>query len=128
MEYRTLGKSGLSVSWVGLGCNNFGGRLDLEGTRKVVHKAIDLGITLFDTADTYGNRGGSEECLGRILGTQRKEIVLATKFGMEMDTEGKMKGASRSYIMSEVGASLKRLKTDWIDLYQIHRPDPDTPI
>ena len=128
MEIRNLGRSGLRVSVVGLGCNNFGGRIDLEASRKVVHKALDLGITLLDTADTYGNFGGSEEALGAILGARRKDIVLATKFGMPMNAEGTVKGASRRYIMSEVEASLKRLKTDWIDLYQLHQPDPLTPI
>jgi len=128
MEYRTLGKGGPKVSCVGLGCNNFGGRLDFEGTRAVVHKALDLGVTLFDTADSYGGKGGSEDCLGRILGPRRADIVLATKFGWPMDKEGKLKGASRRYIMSAVEASLKRLQTDWIDLYQQHVPDPSTPI
>ena len=128
MQIRNLGRSGLRVSVVGLGCNNFGGRIDLEASRKVVHKALDLGITLFDTADTYGNFGGSETCLGEILGTKRKDIVLASKFGMAMNAEGTIKGASRRYIMSEVEASLKRLKTDWLDLYQLHAPDPLTPI
>ena len=128
MQIRNLGRSGLRVSLVGLGCNNFGGRIDLEASRKVVHKALDLGITLFDTADTYGNFGGSETCLGEILGAKRKDIVLASKFGMAMNAEGTIKGASRRYIMSEVEASLKRLKTDWLDLYQLHAPDPLTPI
>ncbi|MBM3554686.1 MAG: aldo/keto reductase [Alphaproteobacteria bacterium] len=128
MKSRNLGRSGLQVSLVGLGCNNFGMRLDLEGTRKVVHKALDLGITLFDTADVYGNLGGSEELLGQTLGERRKDIVLATKFGMPMDAAETKKGASRRYIMAAVEASLKRLRTDWIDLYQQHRPDPLTPI
>lgn len=126
MEQRHLGRSGLKVSQVGLGCNNFG-VLDVEASRKVVHRALDLGITLFDTADVYGNRGGSETQLGEILGPRRKDIVLATKFGMPMDDVGSM-GASRRYIMSAVEASLKRLKTDWIDLYQVHRPDASTPV
>ncbi|MDB5649663.1 MAG: oxidoreductase [Hyphomicrobiales bacterium] len=128
MEIRNLGRSGLRVSVVGLGCNNFGGRLALEGTRAVVHAALDQGITLFDTADMYGNRGGSETLLGDLLGARRKDIVLATKFGMAMDDAGSMKGGSRRYIMSAVEASLKRLRTDWIDLYQFHTPDPLTPI
>ena len=128
MEFRNLGTSGLRVSLVGLGCNNFGGRIDLEASRKVVHKALDLGITLLDTADTYGNFGGSEEALGQILGARRKDIVLASKFGMPMNAEGTIKGASRRYILTEVEASLKRLKTDWLDLYQLHQPDPLTPI
>jgi aryl-alcohol dehydrogenase-like predicted oxidoreductase len=127
MKLRNLGKSGLRVSLVGLGCNNFGGRMDLEGSKAVIHKALDAGITLFDTADVYGNRGGSETAMGQILGDRRKDIVLATKFGMVMD-DGEKKGASRRYIMAAVEASLKRLKTDWIDLYQQHRHDPLTPI
>jgi aryl-alcohol dehydrogenase-like predicted oxidoreductase len=128
MEIRNLGKSGLKVSAIGLGCNNFGGRIDLEATRKVIHKAVDLGITLFDTADVYGERGGSEIAMGQVLGDMRKQIVLASKFGMPMDDSGELQGGSRRYIMSAVEASLKRLKTDWLDLYQIHRADPRTPI
>jgi aryl-alcohol dehydrogenase-like predicted oxidoreductase len=128
MRFRNLGRCGLSVSLIGLGCNNFGGRIDLEASRKVVHKALDLGITLFDTADIYGDKGGSETCLGQILGDRRKNIVLATKFAMPMDAAGKLKGASRRYIMSAVEASLRRLKTDYIDLYQQHQEDPTTPI
>ncbi|TMJ03389.1 MAG: aldo/keto reductase [Alphaproteobacteria bacterium] len=127
MILRNLGKSGLRVSQVGLGCNNFGQRMDLESSRAVIHKALDEGITLFDTADVYGGRGGSETVLGTVLGDRRKDIVLASKFGMAMD-EGEKVGASRRYIMAAVEASLKRLKTDWIDLYQQHRPDPHTPI
>ena len=125
---RRLGASTLEVSVVGLGGNNFGGRIDFAAASRVVHKAIDLGINLIDTADSYGNRGGSEEELGRILGPKRKQVVLATKFGLPMDDKGEFKGASRSYIMRAVEASLKRLNTDWIDLYQLHRPDPQTPI
>jgi aryl-alcohol dehydrogenase-like predicted oxidoreductase len=128
MKLRKLGGSGPQVSVVGLGCNNFGMRIDLDATRRVVEKALDVGITLFDTADIYGNRGGSEELLGQILGENRKRIVLATKFGGAMDDAGKIKGASRRFIMSAAEASLKRLRTDWIDLYQIHFPDPATPI
>ncbi len=128
MDIRNLGGSGLRVSLVGLGCNNFGGRIDFEASKQVVHKALDAGITLFDTADAYGERGGSEEALGRILGDRRKDIVLATKFGLPMDDAETLSGASRRYIMTAVEASLRRLKTDWIDLYQQHRPDPRTPI
>ena len=128
LNFRNLGSSGLLVSEIGLGCNNFGMRLDADGSRKVIHKALDLGITLFDTADVYGNKGGSETLIGEILGPRRKDIVLATKFAMPMDESGKEKGASRAYIMRAVEASLKRLKTDWLDLYQQHRPDPLTPI
>jgi len=128
VESRNVGRSGLRVSLVGLGCNNFGGRIDLAATRLVVHRALDLGITLFDTADNYGNRGGSETQLGETLGDRRKDIVLATKFASPM-TEGEtQKCASRRYIMSAVEASLTRLRTDWIDLYQLHWPDPLTPI
>jgi aryl-alcohol dehydrogenase-like predicted oxidoreductase len=128
MKRRNLGKSGLQVSLVGLGCNNFGGRIDLEASRKVIHKALDLGITLFDTADYYGNLGGSETILGQVLGGRRKDIVLATKFGNAMDPAGNLKGASRRYIFSAVEASLRRLQTEWIDLYQLHIPDPLTPL
>ena len=128
MKQRTLGKSGLQVSMVGLGCNNFGGRIDLEASRKVVHKALDLGITLFDTADIYGEKGGSESILGQFLGDRRKTIVLATKFGMPMDEAETLKGGSRRYMFSAIEASLRRLKTDWIDLYQLHQPDPLTPM
>ena len=113
---------------VGLGGNNFGGRIDFAASERVVHKAIALGVNLIDTADSYGNRGGSEEELGRILGDKRKHIVLATKFGLPMDDTGTLRGASRRYIMHAVEASLKRLRTDWIDLYQLHRPDDRTPI
>jgi aryl-alcohol dehydrogenase-like predicted oxidoreductase len=94
----------------------------------VVHRALDLGITLFDTADTYGNKGKSEEFLGEILGARRNDIVLATKFGMPMSDTAPPSNASRHYIMHAVEASLRRLRTDWIDLYQVHRPDPNTPI
>ncbi|WP_372621367.1 aldo/keto reductase [Falsiroseomonas sp.] len=125
---RNLGRSGLRVSAIGLGCNNFGGRIDLEASRAVVHAALDAGITLFDTADVYGERGGSETVLGEILGPHRKDIVLATKFAMPMDAAGALQGASRRYVISAVEASLKRLRTDWIDLYQQHQPDPLTPI
>jgi aryl-alcohol dehydrogenase-like predicted oxidoreductase len=126
MVKRKLGSSTLEVSVVGLGGNNFGGRIDFAATNRVVHKAIDLGINLIDTADSYGDKGGSEEWLGKILGEKRKQIVLATKFGLPMD--GELGGASRRYIMRAVEASLKRLNTHWIDLYQLHRPDPQTPI
>jgi aryl-alcohol dehydrogenase-like predicted oxidoreductase len=128
VKQRNLGKSGLLVSLVGLGCNNFGIRIDLEASRKVVHKALDVGITLLDTADIYGNKGGSEDFLGQILGSRRKDIVLATKFAMPMDDAETLKGASRRYIMRAVEDSLRRLRTDWIDLYQQHRPDPLTPM
>jgi aryl-alcohol dehydrogenase-like predicted oxidoreductase len=125
---RRLGSSALEVSVVGLGGNNFGGRIDFAATSRVVHKAIELGINLIDTADSYGSKGGSEAWLGRLLGGKRKDVVLATKFGLPMDDAGELKGASQRYIMRAVEASLKRLNTDWIDLYQLHRPDPQTPI
>ncbi len=128
MQQRSLGKSGLRVSLVGLGCNTFGGQLDLEASRAIVHKALELGITFFDTSDNYGNYGGSEECLGKSLGPRRKDVIVATKFASPMNKEGTLQGASRRYVMSAVEASLRRLNTDWIDLYQIHRPDPLTPI
>jgi aryl-alcohol dehydrogenase-like predicted oxidoreductase len=128
MKYRGVGKSGLQVSVIGLGCNNFGMRLDLEGSRAVIHSALDAGITLFDTADIYGGAGTSETLMGQVLGARRKDIVLATKFGMQMDKEGVKKGGSRRYIMAAVEDSLRRLQTDWIDLYQLHAPDPLTPM
>ena len=128
MQIRNLGGSGLRVSAVGLGCNNFGQRIDLEASRKVIHKAIDLGITLFDTADIYSNMGGSETVLGEVLGDRRKDIVLATKYSKAMAEDGTKQGASRRYIFEAVEASLKRLKTDYIDLYQQHDYDPLTPI
>jgi aryl-alcohol dehydrogenase-like predicted oxidoreductase len=128
VEQRNLGKSGLRVSAVGLGCNNFGGRIDFAATRRVVHKALDFGITFFDEADSYGDpRGSSESYLGEILGPRRKDIVLATKFGRPMDASGRFEGASRGYILEACEASLKRLKTDWIDLYWQHIEDPGTP-
>jgi len=128
MEIRNLGGSGLRVTAVGLGCNNFGQRIDLEASRKVIHKALDLGITLFDTADIYSNMGGSETVLGAVLGDRRKDIVLATKYSKAMAEDGTKQGASRRYIIEAVEASLKRLKTDYIDLYQQHDYDPLTPI
>lgn len=132
MEKRTLGQSGLEVSVVGLGCNNFGGMiasLDLEGARKIVHAALDAGITLFDTSDSYGIDGGSEKTLGEVLGASRREIVLATKFASPMNRAKSTRyNGSRGYIMQAVEDSLTRLKTDYIDLYQYHFPDPKTPI
>ena len=128
MKLRKLGKSGPEISVVGLGCNNFGLRIDLEASRKVVDRALEVGITLFDTADIYGKRGGSESILGQVLGENRKHVLLATKFGGAMNESETMKGASSRYIISAAESSLKRLRTDWIDLYQIHFPDPYTPI
>jgi aryl-alcohol dehydrogenase-like predicted oxidoreductase len=127
MRQRKFGTTDLNVSAVGLGCNNFGIRLDLAATRKVVHSALDAGITLFDTADIYGHRGGSETLLGEALGERRKDIVLVTKFGLPMDDSGRRQGGSRRYVLEAIEASLKRLKTDWIDVYYYHRPDPTTP-
>jgi aryl-alcohol dehydrogenase-like predicted oxidoreductase len=128
MLMRRLGSSPLEVSAVGLGGNNFGGRIDFAASQRVVDVALARGLNFIDTADSYGNRGGSEEALGQILGPRRNSIVLATKFGLPMDEAGTLRGASRRYIMQAVEASLKRLRTDWIDLYQLHRPDAQTPI
>ncbi|WP_026301649.1 aldo/keto reductase [Salinispora arenicola] len=130
MTYRRLGDSGLVVSVVGIGCNNFGPRVDLEGTRAVVEAALDVGINFFDSADIYG-KGGSEELLGQVLKGRWDDVVIATKFGMDMDgCNGPDHGArgARRYIMRAVEASLRRLGTDHIDLYQFHEPDPGTPI
>ncbi|WP_424951293.1 aldo/keto reductase [Deinococcus sp.] len=126
MEHRQLGTSALSVSLVGLGCNNFGQRLDQEATNLVVRRALDAGVTLFDTADVYGGQGGSERMLGHALGAERANIVLATKFGHDMGAAGK--GAKPEYIRKAIGDSLKRLGTDHIDLYQLHTPDASTPL
>jgi aryl-alcohol dehydrogenase-like predicted oxidoreductase len=123
---RTLGHSGLEVSVVGLGANNFGRRLDLDGTRAVVDAAIDAGVTFFDTADVYG-RGQSEEQLGQLLKGRRDSVVLATKFGFDMG-DGKGPRGSRDYIQQAVEASLRRLRTDMIDVYWYHTPDGVTPI
>jgi len=126
-EKRHLGTSDIEVSVVGLGCNNFG-ILDIDASRAVIDRALAQGITLFDTADIYGNRGGSEAQLGEILGPRRKTIVLATKFGRAMDDDADKTRGSRGYIMAAAEASLKRLRTDYIDLYQLHTPDPKTPM
>ena len=123
---RPLGRSGLDVSIVGLGCNNFGRRLDLEATRAVVDAALDQGVTFFDTADTYGT-GRSEELLGEVLEGRRDRVVLATKFGMDMH-DGRGPRGSRAYIEHAVEASLTRLRTDVIDYYWYHQPDGTTPI
>jgi aryl-alcohol dehydrogenase-like predicted oxidoreductase len=132
MSYRRLGDSGLVVSAVGIGCNNFGRSVDAEGTRAVVDAAFDHGVTLFDTADIYGEPpGGSEELLGRALSGRRDDVIIATKFGMDMaggnGPDWSARG-SRRYVRRAVEASLRRLGTDWIDLYQVHAPDPDTPV
>jgi aryl-alcohol dehydrogenase-like predicted oxidoreductase len=131
MRYRPLGDSGLVVSVVGLGGNNFGRGLDRSGTRAVVDAALEAGVTLVDTADIYGNKGASEELLGEVLQGRRDDVVLATKFGMDMDgkngTDWGARG-SRRYIRRAIEASLARLRTDWIDLYQYHAPDGITPL
>ena len=131
MEFRRLGSSGLVVSVVGLGTNNLGMKLDEAGSREVVHAALDEGITLFDTSDSYGT---SEERLGTLLEGRRDDVVIATKFGSDVRRRGLSNGedwgarGSRRYILRAVESSLRRLRTDWIDLYQLHRPDPATPI
>ncbi len=127
MKYRRLGNSGLQVSLAGLGTNNFGGRLDYEGTASVVDAAIDAGINFFDTADIYGG-GLSEEYLGRALGSRREDVLIATKFAMPMGEGPFSRGGSRHYIERALAASLRRLGTDYIDVYQMHQPDADTPI
>jgi aryl-alcohol dehydrogenase-like predicted oxidoreductase len=123
---RPFGDSGLEVSVVGLGCNNFGRRIDLEATRAVVDAALDEGVTFFDTANSYG-RGQSEEFLGEVLEGRRDQVTLATKFGMDMG-DGKGPRGSRDYILQAIEASLRRLRTDTIDVYWYHRPDGVTPI
>ena len=132
MRYRSLGDCGLMVSVTGLGCNNFGRRVDLEGTRAVVDAAIDVGITMFDTADIYGGGGASEELVGEVLAGRRDQVVLATKFGHQGADMGYGPAAGakggRSYIRRAVERSLRRLRTDYLDLYQLHTPDPVTPV
>jgi aryl-alcohol dehydrogenase-like predicted oxidoreductase len=127
VRHRTLGKDGPEVSVVGLGCNNFGMRVDEQGTRAVVDAALDVGVTIFDTADAYG-KGLSEEYLGKALEGRRERAVLATKFGNPLSDDESLPGGSPEYIRKAVRASLARLRTDWIDLYQYHRPDDVTPI
>ena len=128
MQYRKLGNSGLDISTVGIGTNNFGRRMDLNATQKVIHKAIDLGINFFDTSNTYGNQL-SEEYIGKTITKDiRRNIIIATKFGMDMGGIPNNIGASRKHILEQVDDSLKRLNSDYIDLYQIHVPDPHTPI
>ena len=132
MRYRPLGGSGLIVSAVGLGCNNFGWRIDRDAAREVVEAALAAGVTLFDTADMYGGGGGSESILGELLQGRRDDVVLATKFGLPVEAEPNGPDwdarGGRRYIRRAVEASLRRLRTDWIDLYQYHRPDGVTPI
>jgi len=127
MEQRNLGRSGLQVSAVGLGCNNFGWRCDQAQTVAVVDKALELGVALFDTADICGG-GLSEEYLGKALGDRRKGVVVATKFAGPMSGSPRPRDTSRRHVLDAVEASLRRLGTDWIDLYQIHFPDALTPI
>jgi aryl-alcohol dehydrogenase-like predicted oxidoreductase len=126
METRSLGPSGIQTSVVGLGANNFGRRVDLAQTRAVIDAALEEGVTFIDTADSYG-RGLSEEYLGEVLVGRREQVVLATKFGMDMG-DGKGPRGSRAYIIQAVEASLRRLRTDVIDVYWYHRPDGVTPI
>jgi aryl-alcohol dehydrogenase-like predicted oxidoreductase len=128
MDYRRLGDSGLKVSEIGLGCNNFGMRIDQAATNAVIDAAIEHGVTFMDTADVYGGRGKSEEMMGVALKGKRDKVVLATKFASPMGDGPDKRGGSRRYIMEAVEASLKRLQTDYLDLYQMHQPDRDTPI
>ena len=127
MEHRRLGTSGLKVSLAGLGTNNFGMRLDYDQSAAVVEAALDASINFFDTADIYGG-GRSEEYLGRALGSRRQDVLIATKFAMPIGEGAFTRGGSRHYIERAVAASLERLGTDYIDVYQMHQPDPDTPI
>lgn len=126
MRTRPLGTTGLEVSVVGLGCNNFGGRIDEDASRAVIDAALEAGITFLDTADVYGGRGASEEIIGRALEGRREQVVLATKFGHDMGSD--LPGGSPAYVREAVAASLRRLRTDRIDLYQYHRPDGVTPL
>ena len=127
MRTRRFGSSELEVTVVGLGCNNFGGRIGEEASRAVIDAALDAGVTFFDTADVYGNKGGSEEIIGRALVGRRDRVVLGTKFGHDLG-DGETARGARPYIRKAVEASLRRLQTDWIDLYQYHRPDGVTPV
>ena len=127
MRTRRLGSSQLDVTVVGLGCNNFGGRIGEDESWAVIDAALDAGVTFFDTADVYGNKGGSEEIIGRALAGRRDRVVLATKFGHDLG-DGETARGARPYIRKAVEASLRRLQTDWIDLYQYHRPDGVTPV
>ncbi|MEP0324732.1 aldo/keto reductase [Bauldia litoralis] len=128
METRALGPSDLHLSLLGLGCNNFGGRIDLAATRKVIDKALELGITHIDTADIYGGRGNSEDFIGECLEGRRDEAVLATKIGKPMSDDPPKNRGSRDYVAAAIEGSLKRLRTDRIDLLYMHEPDPGTPI
>jgi aryl-alcohol dehydrogenase-like predicted oxidoreductase len=128
MEYRHVGRSGLLVSVAGLGTNNFGTSLDHQESTRLIRAAIDLGVTFFDTADSYGADGASEHILGEALRASRDEVVIATKFGTPLGDSPFSGGASRRHVVRAVEGSLRRLRTDWIDLYQLHLPDPQTPI
>src|SRR5215204_1390224 len=128
MRQHALGNSGLTVSAVGLGCNNFGRRLDLDGTRAVVDAALDAGVTHLDTADIYGGDGASERLIGEVLEGRRDGVVLATKFGMELSRDDGTPRGSRRYVRRAVEGSLERLRTDRIDLYYYHEPDGITPL
>ena len=127
MRTRRLGSSDLDVTVVGLGCNNFGGRIDEAAAHAVIDAALEAGVTFFDTADVYGNRGGSEEIIGRALQSRRDQVVLATKFGNDLG-DGETARGARPYIRKAIEASLRRLQTDRIELYQYHRPDGITPL
>jgi aryl-alcohol dehydrogenase-like predicted oxidoreductase len=128
MEKRNVGKSGLKVSAVGLGCNNFGWLIDADLSEKIIHKAVDLGVTLFDTAPVYGVNGGeSEQILGKALGARRKNVTILTKFGMTLDRTGRT-DTSRGAVLHEIEASLQRLGTDYVDIYMLHWPDWSTPV
>jgi aryl-alcohol dehydrogenase-like predicted oxidoreductase len=128
MQTRHVGRSGLKVTTVGLGCNNFGWKIDQQASNSVVAQALDLGVNLFDTADRYGTTAGdSEIVLGKALGARRKDIVLLTKFGVGL-INARLRDSSRRYVMTAAEASLRRLNTDWIDVYMIHWPDYSTPM
>jgi len=127
VDYRHLGRSGLEVSVAGLGCNNFGMRIEYEAAEQVVNAALDAGVTLFDTADVYG-AGGSEEMLGKALGERRQDVLIATKFAVPMGEGPMQSGGSRHWVIEACERSLRRLNTDYIDLYQVHVPDATTPI
>ncbi len=127
MEFRHLGRSGLQVSTLGLGTNNFGGRTEAGSSARVLREALDLGINFIDTSNVYAD-GRSEEIIGETLAGHRHQVILATKVSSPVGQGANQRGASRSHIMQQVEVSLKRLRTDHIDLYQIHFPDPGTPI
>ena len=128
MEIRNVGKSGLKVSAVGLGCNNFGWTMEAGKSEEIIHKALELGVTLFDTAPVYGEQGGeSEQILGKALGNKRQDVVIVTKFGMAMERTGRT-DTSRRAVMQDIEDSLRRLNTDYVDIYMLHWPDWSTPM